>query len=373
MNNSSRFKDYTNVFSLIKNWVIQMENIVILAGGGGERLWPLSRKNRPKQCISLDKKNTLIQRTYYNACSITDPKHVFISTRKGLADLIAEQLPGAQLIVEPLGRDSAAGIGYVCAKLLHDKQDGVTLFMGADYHIPDIEQFKKVLKTASDVGNQNKIATIGITPNRPESGFGYIEPGEEIENLSGRAYLVKSFKEKPDKSSAETYIKKGFLWNSGMFISKPSILYKNFQKHMPDLHRGLESIRDTNFNETHAKQVFEKLIKISIDFGVMEKTDDLVVVKGDFDWDDIGTWDSLDRIFELDDDGNIIQSDFLGIETKNNIIYGEKPIIGFGIQNLVIIDTKDCLFICPKKRAPEIKKIIKELEENPDLKLLLNY
>ncbi|MHA2054413.1 MAG: mannose-1-phosphate guanylyltransferase [Candidatus Hodarchaeales archaeon] len=350
-----------------------MDNIVILAGGGGERLWPLSRKNQPKQCISLDKENTLIQKTYSNACQIVDRKHVFISTRQALANLIIEQIPDAQLIVEPLGRDSAAGIGYVCAYLLKKKNDYVTTFMGADYHIPNLDQFKKVLKTATELGKKDKIATLGITPNRPETGFGYIEPGEPITGLPGMAYEVKAFKEKPSESVAISYIEKGFLWNSGMFIVKPSVLYKNFQEHMPNLFEGLESIRSTNFDNEIATKVFETLSKISIDFGVMEKTEDLVVVKGDFDWDDIGTWDSLDRILDQDENGNIIQSEFLGIETKNNIIYGEKPIIGFGIKNLVVIDTNDCTFICPKSKAPEIKQLIRKLEENPDLRYLLNY
>ena len=140
---------------------------------------------------------------------------------------------------------------------------------------------------------------------------------------------------------------------------------------MPILYKGLSKIIDTNFDPDTAHRVFETLTKISIDYGIMEKTDDLVLVKGDFAWDDIGTWDSLDRIIEKDNDGNIVQADFLGIEAKNNIIFGEKPIIGLGIEDLVIIDTEDCIFVCPKEKAPEIKKVINRLEEDTTLHRLL--
>ena len=348
-------------------------NIVILAGGGGERLWPKSRKNKPKQCISLDKKRSLIQQTYDNAKQLHMVRNIIISTRKTLSELIQKQLPDAKLIVEPIGRDSAAGIGFVCAHLLHAGQDNTTVFMGADYYIPNLQKFSNVLEVAIALAEKGKIVTIGINPSRTETRFGYIAPGTHLPNTNIDAYNVKEFKEKPDQVLAEEYIKKGFMWNSGMFIAKPSVLYQNFQKHMPDLYSALEQIQDSDFDSKVAYEAFEPLSKISIDYGVMEKTTDLVVVRGEFDWDDIGTWDSLDRILQKDSDGNIVNAEFLGIEVKDSIFFGEKPIIGLGIENLVVIETNDCIFICTKNKAEEIKKITKELEQHPTLNRLLEF
>jgi len=245
--------------------------------------------------------------------------------------------------------------------------------MGADYHIPDLNTFNVVLKAAITHAKKGNIVTIGIKPNRPATRFGYIEPGIKITGTDIDTFKVKMFKEKPNRSTAEEYIKQGFMWNSGMFIVKPSVLYQKIQKYMPELYNALEKIQVSGFDSKLAYEAFQPLSKISIDYGIMEKTDDLVVVEGIFNWDDIGTWDSLDRILSKDSDGNIIKAEFLGIDVKNSIFFGEKPIIGLGVKDMVIIDTEDCVFICSKKKAPEIKKITEELEKNPKLKRLLNY
>ena len=350
-----------------------MVNIVILAGGGGERLWPKSRKNKPKQCISLDRDVSLIQQTYHNACQIADSKKVHISTRDSLKQIIQEQLPNVKLFVEPLGRDSAAGIGYACSHLLNDDQDEITIFMGADYFIPDITKFKIALDSAVKLAKESKIVTIGIKPRRAETRFGYIEPGNSVTTTAVNAFEVKSFKEKPTASKAHEYIRRGYLWNSGMSIVKPSFLYLSFKNFMPTLYEGLEKIRKENFNPQVAKKVFELLPKVSIDYGIMEKSSDLVVVEGDFEWDDIGTWDSLDRIMEKDANGNIIQSEYLGLNVENCIIFGEKPVIALGLRDLIVIDTPDCVFICTKEKAPDIKEITSKLEEHPSLRKLLEY
>ncbi len=351
----------------------QVVFIVILAGGGGERLWPKSRKNLPKQCISLDGKQSLIQRTYEIAVQIAGEKNILVSTRKDLAPIIQEQLPHARLVVEPLSRDSAAGMGYACAHLLHENIDDVTIFMGADYHIPEITRFREVIALAVQLAERDKISTIGIKPNRVETRFGYINPGKLILQTSVHAYEVEGFTEKPNETLAREYIAHGYLWNSGMFVVKPSVLYKNIHQYMPILYQALEKIKKAHFDEKEAYQVFDSLPKVSIDYGVMEKTTDLVVVRGDFQWDDIGTWDSLDRILESDSDGNIIQGDFMGINVQNSIIFGEKPIIALGISDIVVIDTEDCVFVCHKDGARKIKKIIEKLDKHPRLNQLLVF
>jgi mannose-1-phosphate guanylyltransferase len=347
--------------------------IVILAGGGGERLWPKSRKNFPKQCISLDGKQSLIQKTYDMAVQIAGEKNIFVSTRKELASVIQNQLPQARMAIEPLSRDSAAGMGYVCAQLLSENIDEVTVFMGSDYSIPDITQFKKVLEIAVQWAEKGKISAIGIKPTRVDTRFGYINPGKLLSIGSIHVYEAKSFTEKPDEVLAREYIAHGYLWNSGMFVVKPSVLYQNIHQYMPVLYEALEKIQATDFNENEAYNAFVSLSKISIDYGVMEKTPDLVVIRGDFIWDDIGTWDSLDRILESDPEGNIIQGEFMGIDVKDSIIFSEKPIVAFGVSNMVLIDTQDCTFVCHKNKAQNIKQIIKEIEDHPRLKRLLNF
>lgn len=347
--------------------------IVILAGGGGERLWPKSRKNFPKQCISLNGKQSLIQKTYDIAVQIVGEKNILISTRKELASVIRKQLPHARMAIEPLGRDSAAGMGYVCAQLLSENIDEATIFMGSDYNIPDITQFKGVLEIAVQWAEKGKISAIGIKPTRVDTRFGYINPGKLLSSGSIHVYKAKSFTEKPDEVLAREYIAHGYLWNSGMFVVKPSVLYQNIRQYMPGLYDALERIQTTNFDEKEAYNAFISLPKVSIDFGVMEKTPDLVVVRGDFIWDDIGTWDSLDRILKSDLEGNVVQGDFLGVDVQDSIIFSEKPIIAFGISNIVLIDTQDCTFICHKNKARNIKQIIKELEDHPHLKRLLTF
>ncbi|UCG03318.1 MAG: mannose-1-phosphate guanylyltransferase [Candidatus Heimdallarchaeota archaeon] len=347
--------------------------IVILAGGGGERLWPISRINLPKQFISLDGKLSLIQRIFEIASEIVGEEKIVVSTRKEIKSIIQKQLPQVKMVVEPIGRDSAAGMGFVCAHFLHEENDEVTLFMGADYHIPDINHFKEVLATAIKLAEKGKIATIGIKPSRIETRFGYINPGKRIEKILIPTFEVESFTEKPNEAQAQNYIDLGYLWNSGMFIVKPSILYSNIRQYMPSLYQALEKIKTTAFDETEALNAFNPLPKVSIDYGVMEKTSDLVVVKGDFHWDDIGTWDSLDRILESDSDGNVIQGDFLGLDVKNNVFFGEKPVIALGISDIVVVNTEDCVFVCHKKNAREIKRITEKLSKDPNLNHLLVF
>jgi mannose-1-phosphate guanylyltransferase len=347
--------------------------VVILAGGGGERLWPKSRKNLPKQCITLEGNQSLIQRTYEIATQLVGEKNVLVSTQKNLTSIIKKQLPSVNMVVEPLGRDSAAGMGYACAWLLSKKIDEPTIFMGADYFIPDINHFKEIISSAVEFADKGKISTIGIKPNRVETRFGYINPGKIVSQEAIHVFEVKSFTEKPNEDLAKEYIAHGYLWNSGMFVVKPSILFRNFKLYMPNLYQALEKIREAHFNEEEAYNEFLQLQKISIDYGVMEKTTDLVVIRGDFIWDDIGTWDSLDRIFESDSERNIIHGDFLGIDVHDSVIFGEKPIVAFGVSNLVVIETEDCVFVCQKEKAREIKKVTSELEKHPTLNKLLKF
>ena len=350
-----------------------MVQVAILAGGGGERLWPKSRKNLPKQCITLNGKESLIQTTYNRALEITSKENILVSTFADLQPIIKKQLPEANILAEPIGRDSAAGMAYICGYLIHRGIDEPTIFMGADYFIPDTTRFLEVIKIAVNLAQKGKISLIGIKPTRVETRFGYIELDELIEKTPIEAYKVKKFTEKPDEPLAKRYIKRGYLWNSGMFIAKPSIILKNIKEFMPILYKSIQMIMKSNYDHEIAYNEFLPLPKVSIDYGIIEKTSDLVVVKGEFLWDDIGTWDSITRILPHDSDCNIIKGDFLGLETQNSIIFGDKPVITFGVSDMVIINMEDCVFVCAKDRADEIKAIITELADHDSLKELLYF
>lgn len=342
---------------------------VIMAGGKGERFWPKSRTSCPKQFLSLTSDGeTMIQKTVRRLTPLVAPEHVYIVTNAEYMELIAEQLPdipSENVIAEPCPRNTAPCIGLAASVIQKKYGDAVMLVLPSDHliHAEDmyLDTLRKAVLAAEDGTN---LVTLGITPTYPETGYGYIK----YVRGSGRngVYNVECFVEKPDLETAKNYLReRAYLWNSGMFIWKTSSILMNIQKLMPDLYEGLQPIAEAYGTDAFAsvlKERFGTLPSQSIDFGIMEKADNICTIPGSFGWDDVGSWLALERITSADHDGNTLLGDVVSIDTRNcTVSGGERLIAVLGMHNAIIVDTPDALLVCNKNSTQNIKKILEEL------------
>lgn len=341
---------------------------LIMAGGVGSRFWPLSRKDRPKQFLNLvDKDRSMIQATVDRISKLTAHDNIFIATSQEYVEKMKEHLPeipAENLTVEPMRRNTAACIGLAALYIERKDPDGVMVVLPSDHLIIDEERFLDTVHSAVKVAEEgDNLVTIGIEPSHPETGYGYINYQNKYDEVNGHeVFEVKAFTEKPNREQAERFLEAGtYLWNSGMFVWKVSTIRKMFELHMPQLHQGLEIMKDgigTAQEVEILKDQFEKLADISIDYGIMEKAEDIYVIPGSFGWDDIGSWPALERVEKRDKHGNVIRGHHIGIDTKNTIVHGNGKIITtVGLDDIVIVDTEDAILICDKKRAQEVKEI----------------
>jgi mannose-1-phosphate guanylyltransferase len=334
---------------------------IILAGGKGERFWPKSRESSPKQCLDIWGGKTLIEQTAERIIPTVSESGIIISTNPDMEPTMRNFLPQAEYIIEPLPKNTAAGIGLCALKVAASDPETILIILPSDHLIKDAENYRQHISFCVEQAKEGKIAILGITPSRPATGYGYIKLGSKV---SDKVFKVEKFVEKPDKKTAEEYVKsKEYLWNAGMFISKAGVMLDAIKRHMPKLYEGLEKIRQSNFNDAEATGVFHSLESISIDYGVMEKEKGLVVVKGDFDWDDVGNWAALGRIFPKNESGNVVLGKFKGVEAKDCIVYGDKLVAAIGVKNLIIVNTPDACLVCDKHQAEKVKDIVKQLEE----------
>lgn len=350
----------------------------IMAGGSGERFWPLSTKKKPKQLLKLVSDKSMIRETVDRILPIIPAERIFIGTNAIQANGIKEELPmipEENIIIEPSFKDTAAAIGYGALNIEVRYPNSEMIVLASDHLIKNEENFRKrILSGAEDAKNGN-IITLGIKPTKPETGYGYIET--EAECYIGEASKVIRFWEKPNEERAEKYIEAGnYLWNSGMFIFSTETILRSIEKFMPNHWKTLEEIKSVMKNKEidfkgkkiRIEEEFEKFEKISIDFGVMEYAKNIKVIPVDFGWSDVGSYTALDEVFDKNEKGNIVKdAKLIDIDSKDNIILGEqeseKIIAIIGVKDLVIVDTKDSLLICSKKNAQHIKKVVKELKK----------
>ena len=342
---------------------------VIMAGGRGERFWPKSRNDKPKQFLSLTQdKETMIQKTVKRLLPVVEKDDIYIVTNASYTSLVSEQLPDIpkeNILAEPCARNTAPCIAYAAAIINKKYDDAIMLVLPSDHLIKYediyISTLKKAIKSAKDGKN---LITIGITPTYPETGYGYINFGEE----KGDVFEVKKFVEKPDLKTAKSYLSSGkYLWNSGMFVWKISSIMRNFREFMPDRHKGAlkigENFGTENFDSV-LKEEFENFRSESIDFGIMEKADDIYTIPGSFGWDDVGSWLAMERINETDEFKNFTEGDVLMYDTKRTTVCGGKRLIAaVGARDIIIVDTDDVLLVCSKNSTQDVKQIIAQLKE----------
>lgn len=346
---------------------------VIMAGGGGTRLWPKSREKYPKQMHALGGEKPLIEEMTELLSGIVGQEQVYIITNGHHAQAIRKIIPSAaeRILIDPYRRDTAACIGLAAIYLSRLDPNAVMAVFPADHFIASKECFGEVVLAAGKLAADGHVVTIGIKPTGPETGYGYIEMADCMGETGGqKVYKVRRFVEKPNRETAEKYCAAGnYLWNSGMFAwSIPTVL-SLFEKHMPDTYARLMKIRDAigapNEEEVLHKE-YKEMQRISVDYGIMEKLDDILVLPGDFGWNDIGSWTTVAEIATKDSDGNVVNATHIGMDTRNCLIFGTegRMIATIGIEDLVIVDTEDALLICPKNRSQDVKKIVDKLKEN---------
>ncbi|WP_124065179.1 mannose-1-phosphate guanylyltransferase [Clostridium sp. E02] len=343
---------------------------LIMAGGRGERFWPKSRKNLPKQFLSLtDDGKTMIQLTVERISSVVKLEDVYIATNKDYKALVLEQLPGLpeqNVLCEPVGRNTAPCIGLGAMHIAKKYDDAIMLVLPSDHLIKFNKMFIRTLQDACNVAEENSnLVTIGIMPDYPETGYGYIKFDSRI--TDGQAYKVDRFVEKPSLEVAKEYLaSEEYLWNSGMFIWKVSSILKNMEKFMPDTHEALKRIQNTigtEQEETVLENEFYSLESQSIDYGIMEKAEDIYILPGAFGWDDVGSWLAVERIKKSNEFGNVVNGNIITVNTHNCVIQGEKKLIAtVGLEDMIVVDTKDATLICSKDHAGDIKKVLENLK-----------
>jgi len=359
---------------------------VILAGGSGERFWPLSRESHPKQLLSITGEHSLIQQTVERLLPMTPIDRIYIITNEQHAVQTLNQLAPYgfkpdHLIAEPVGRNTAPAIA-LAAELFHDKPDEIMAVFPADHVLSDPDAFHETLRQAEQAAQQDYLVTLGVKPTRPETGYGYILKGGDIEKMYN-AFKVGQFMEKPDRATAEHFLKqRRYYWNCGIFVWKVSAIRKELQQHAPEV---ISPLKDTEkyiekakgkfpycvFNDK-GKKIFKSLPSISIDYAVMEPSENAAVVPTTMPWNDVGAWNALDDISKVDSDGNVLSKDVYQVDCTDTLVKADGRIVGaVGLKNMIVVDTPDALLICPKDRAQDVKQLVTQLKEKqrPETKL----
>ncbi|HEY6100421.1 MAG TPA: mannose-1-phosphate guanylyltransferase [Anaeromyxobacter sp.] len=348
---------------------------VIMAGGSGTRFWPLSRKNRPKQFLALAGDAPLLAATVARLPPLARPKDTYVvcgPAHVAAARRMLRGLPPQNFIVEPCARNTAPCVGLAALHVAARDAKGVVAMLPADHHISRPKAFRDAVASAAELAAGGAIATIGIHPSRPETGYGYLKLGPRL-SVRGRAkgrapaHKVERFVEKPDVVTAARYLADGgYLWNSGIFLFRADVILDEIRRAMPVLGEQLDVIQGTLGTPAYARtlrRVFPDCPSISIDYGVMEKSKRIAVVPADFGWSDVGSFAALADVRPTDHLGNVAEGDAFVIDGRNNVVVanGKRPVAVVGIEDVVVVDAGDAVLVCRRDRAQDVRKVVEEL------------
>jgi len=355
---------------------------IIFAGGTGTRLWPVSRKESPKQIKPFLDGETLLLKTYKRILNIESAQNIFLSTNIKLfteAKKELQGLPDKNFILEPLKRDTAPALALSLLKILKRNKDGIFVCVYSDAFIKDEKEYTRILKLGENIvkQNPNKILLVGINPSYPETGYGYIKSGEFFKNFEGDdVFNVDGFKEKPDLETAKKYLEStDYLWNPTVIMARADHFLGLYKKYLPEMYDILMKINeaiDTDDEDEVIADLFPIINPISTDHGILEKEKEMLVIPANFGWTDVGHWRAILDILSNDSNDNIELSNHIHTDSSGNLIYSltGKLTATIGLENMIIVETEDALLICPKDRAQDVKKIVQKLEEQKLTKYL---
>lgn len=349
-----------------------MSNVftVIMAGGSGTRFWPLSRSSFPKQFLPLTTKQPLIAETMRRMAGLSTPRRTSVVCGGKHAALVRKalpKLPRANVVVEPEARNTAPAIALACAHVAHQDPNGVIVVLPSDQHVADLPAFRASIDEAVRIAETGSIVTLGITPTRPETGYGYIRVGDV---LSGRGHKVAAFVEKPNLETAQRYLASGdYLWNAGIFVFRVDVMLEAFASHMPELFKPLDAIRaawGTKKAAAVLAREFKKMPATSIDYGVAERAPNIAVVPSACGWSDVGSFNALPEVRPVDAGGNVAEGEALVIDSSGCVIMaGPRRLVAVvGMKDVVVVDAGDAVLVLPKDKSQDVRKVVEALKAN---------